>query len=314
MLPLQQKSSNISNILKVKMTMEKKQSVIGIGEALFDVLPEGKKLGGAPANFAYHVSQFGLNSCAVSAMGDDELGKELEKELNDHHLNYQIDKVAYPTGTVQVSLDANGIPCYDIKEGAAWDNIPYTPALEKLAKNCTAACFGSLAQRNEVSRNTIYRFLDNMPKEEGILKIFDINLRQGFYTKEIITESIKRSNILKINDEELITISRIFGYPGIDLENKCWLLLGKYNLKMLILTCGVNGSYVFTPGEVSFIETPKVEVADTVGAGDSFTGAFVASILKGKSVREAHELAVKVSAFVCTQNGAMPVLPEEFTK
>ncbi|MQN60072.1 carbohydrate kinase [Prevotella copri] len=314
MLPLQQKSNNISNILKVKMTMEKKQSVIGIGEALFDVLPEGKKLGGAPANFAYHVSQFGLNSCAVSAMGDDELGKELEKELNDHHLNYQIDKVAYPTGTVQVSLDANGIPCYDIKEGAAWDNIPYTPALEKLAKNCTAACFGSLAQRNEVSRNTIYRFLDNMPKEEGILKIFDINLRQGFYDKDIITESIKRCNILKINDEELITVSRIFGYPGIDLENKCWLLLGKYNLKMLILTCGVNGSYVFTPGEVSFIETPKVEVADTVGAGDSFTGAFVASILKGKSVREAHELAVKVSAFVCTQNGAMPVLPDEFTK
>lgn len=274
--------------------MEKKQSVIGIGEALFDVLPEGKKLGGAPANFAYHVSQFGLESCAVSAMGDDELGKELEKELNDHHLNYQIDKVAYPTGTVQVSLDANGIPCYDIKEGAA--------------------CFGSLAQRNEVSRNTIYRFLDHMPKGEGILKIFDINLRQGFYNKDIITESIKRCNILKINDEELITVSRIFGYPGIDLENKCWLLLGKYNLKMLILTCGVNGSYVFTPGEVSFIETPKVEVADTVGAGDSFTGAFVASILKGKSVREAHELAVKVSAFVCTQNGAMPVLPEEFTK
>ena len=314
MLPLQQKSSNISNILKVKMTMEKKQSVIGIGEALFDVLPEGKKLGGAPANFAYHVSQFGLESCAVSAMGDDELGKELEKELNDHHLNYQIDKLAYPTGTVQVSLDANGIPCYDIKEGAAWDNIPYTSALEKLAKNCTAACFGSLAQRNEVSRNTIYRFLDNMPKEEGILKIFDINLRQGFYNKEIITESIKRCNILKINDEELITVSRIFGYPGIDLENKCWLLLGKYNLKMLILTCGVNGSYVFTPGEVSFIETPKVEVADTVGAGDSFTGAFVASILKGKSVKEAHELAVKVSAFVCTQNGAMPVLPKEFTR
>ena len=146
--------------------------------------------------------------------------------------------------TVQVSLDANGIPCYDIKEGAAWDNIPYTPALEKLAENCTAACFGSLAQRNEVSRNTIYRFLDHMPKGEEILKIFDINLRQGFYDKDIITESIKRCNILKINDEELITVSRIFGYPGIDLENKCWLLLGKYNLKMLILTCGVNGSYV----------------------------------------------------------------------
>ena len=291
-----------------------KQSVIGIGEALFDVLPEGKKLGGAPANFAYHVSQFGIESCAVSAKGDDELGKELIAELDVHHLNYQIETVNYPTGTVQVSLDANGIPAYDIKEGAAWDNMPFTPALEEKAKNCTAVCFGSLAQRNEVSRNTIHRFLDTMPNEEGRYKVFDINLRQGFFTKEIITESIKRCNILKINDEELITISRLFGYPGIDLQNKCWLLLGKYNLKMLILTCGVNGSYVFTPGEVSFIETPKVEVADTVGAGDSFTGAFVASILRGKSVREAHELAVKVSAYVCTQNGAMPVLPEEFKK
>ena len=291
-----------------------KQSVIGIGEALFDVLPEGKKLGGAPANFAYHVSQFGIESCAVSAKGDDELGKELIAELDVHHLNYQIETVDYPTGTVQVSLDANGIPAYDIKEGAAWDNMPFTPALEEKAKNCTAVCFGSLAQRNEVSRNTIHRYLDTMPNEEGRYKVFDINLRQGFFTKEIITESIKRCNILKINDEELITISRLFGYPGIDLQNKCWLLLGKYNLKMLILTCGVNGSYVFTPGEVSFIETPKVEVADTVGAGDSFTGAFVASILRGKSVREAHELAVKVSAYVCTQNGAMPVLPEEFKK
>ena len=291
-----------------------KQSVIGIGEALFDVLPEGKKLGGAPANFAYHVSQFGIESCAVSAMGDDELGKELVAELNEHHLNYLIEKVDYPTGTVQVSLDANGIPAYEIKEGVAWDNIPFTPALEEKAKNCTAVCFGSLAQRSEVSRNTIHRFLDAMPEEEGRYKVFDINLRQGFFTKEIITESIKRCNILKINDEELITISRLFGYPGIDLQNKCWLLLGKYNLKMLILTCGVNGSYVFTPGNVSFIETPKVEVADTVGAGDSFTGAFVASILRGKSVREAHELAVKVSAYVCTKNGAMPVLPEEFKK
>ena len=291
-----------------------KQSVIGIGEALFDVLPEGKKLGGAPANFAYHVSQFGIESCAVSAMGDDELGKELVSELNDHQLNYQIETVDYPTGTVQVSLDANGIPAYEIKEGVAWDNIPFTPALAEKAKNCTAVCFGSLAQRSEVSRNTIHRFLDTMPDEKGRYKVFDINLRQGFFNKEIITESIKRCNILKINDEELITISRLFGYPGIDLQNKCWLLLGKYNLKMLILTCGVNGSYVFTPGEVSFIDTPKVEVADTVGAGDSFTGAFVASILKGKNVREAHELAVKVSAYVCTQNGAMPVLPEEFVK
>lgn len=146
--------------------------------------------------------------------------------------------------------------------------------------------------------------------DEDTLKIFDINLRQGFYTKEILCNSFRKCNILKINDEELVTVSRMFGYPGIDLQDKCWILLAKYNLKMLILTCGVNGSYVFTPGEVSFVETPKVEVADTVGAGDSFTAAFVSSILMGKTVREAHLRAVKTSAFVCTQNGAMPVLPE----
>ena len=289
-----------------------KNSVIGIGEALWDVLPEGKKLGGAPANFAYHVSQFGLKSCAVSAVGDDELGHEIFSQLDQRHMNYIIEKVDYPTGTVDVTLDANGIPCYEIREGVAWDNIPFTPQLEAAAKECTAVCFGSLAQRSEVSRQTIYRFLDEMPKEEGRYRIFDINLRQGFYSKEIISESISRCNILKINDEELVTVSRLFGYPGIDLQNKCWLLLGKYNLQMLILTCGVNGSYVFTPGEVSFIETPKVDVADTVGAGDSFTAAFVASILEGKTVREAHERAVRVSAYVCTQNGAMPKLPEEY--
>ena len=192
------------------------------------------------------------------------------------------------------------------------DNIPFTPKLEDLAKHCSAVCFGTLAQRNQVSRQTIHRFLNFMPDREDTYKIFDINLRQGFYTKEIITESMERCNILKINDEELIAVSRLFGYPGIDLQNKCWLLMGKYNLRMLILTCGVNGSYVFTPGHVSFVDTPHVEVVDTVGAGDSFTGTFIASILKGKSPDEAHKLAVKVSAYVCTQNGAMPKLPEEY--
>ena len=149
-----------------------------------------------------------------------------------------------------------------------------------------------------------------MPEGPDTLKIFDINLRQSFYTKEILCDSFSRCNILKINDEELVTVSRMFGYPGIDLKDKCWILLAKYNLKMLILTCGVNGSYVFTPGHISFVETPKVEVADTVGAGDSFTAAFTAAILKGRSVEEAHRLAVDTSAFVCTQQGAMPVFPE----
>lgn len=287
--------------------------VVGMGEALWDVLPEGKKIGGAPANFAYHVSQFGLPSCVVSAIGDDSLGKEIIENFTSKGLDQLIAEVPYPTGTVQVEIDQTGIPLYDIKENVAWDNIPYTEHLDALAKRTKAVCFGSLAQRNVVSRNTINHFLNTMAKDDDSLIVFDVNLRQGFYNKEILCKSMQNCNILKINDEELITVSRMFGYPDIDLQDKCWILLGKYNLKMLILTCGINGSYVFTPGNVSFQPTPKVEVADTVGAGDSFTAAFIASILKGKSVTEAHSIAVKTSAYVCTQKGAMPILPPEYT-
>lgn len=282
----------------------KDKYVVGLGEALWDVLPDGRKLGGAPANFAYHAGQFGLNAIAVSALGEDKLADETIAQLEEKGLHYCMPRVPYPTGTVQVELDDEGVPTYDIKENVAWDNIPFTPELQAIAENTRAVCWGSLAQRNVVSRQTIYKFLDATPKD--CMKIFDINLRQTFYTKEVICESMKRCNVMKINDEELIVIGRMFGYPGLDIENKCWLILGKYDLDILVLTCGVNGSYVFTPGRVSFQKPPVVEVADTVGAGDSFTGSFCASILEGKSVAEAHKLAVEVSAFVCTQSGAMP--------
>ena len=291
-----------------------KRYVVGLGEVLWDVLPEGKKLGGAPANFAYHAGQFlGMdNTIAVSALGEDKLADETIEALKEHGLNDLLPRVPYPTGTVQVQLDEQGIPTYDIRENVAWDNIPFDDDIAAIARNCRAVCFGSLAQRNVVSRETIQKFLDATP--DDCLKIFDINLRQQFYTQEILRESFQRCNILKINDEELVLIGRMFGYPGLDIENKCWLILGKYNLDMLVLTCGTNGSYVFTPGHVSFQETPKVKVADTVGAGDSFTGSFVGSILNGKSVTEAHRTAVQVSAYVCTQNGAMPTYPEELLK
>ncbi len=288
--------------------------IVGIGEALWDVLPEGRKIGGAPANFAYHVSQFGFKSKVVSAIGDDKLGTELLDKFNQNGLQYQIASVPYATGTVSVELDPNGVPMYEIREGVAWDNIPFTDELKELAQNTNVVCFGSLAQRSVVSRDTISQFIESMPVGEDIYKIFDINLRQGFYTKEIVTKSMEYCNILKINDEELVAIGRMFGYPGIDLQDKCWILLAKYNLKMLILTCGINGSYVFTPGNFSFVATPKVDVADTVGAGDSFTATFVSSILKGESVRDAHLRAVRVSAYVCTQHGAMPIIPEEYKR
>lgn len=287
------------------------QFIVGMGEALWDLLPDGRKIGGAPANFAYHVSQFGFPSRVVSAVGDDPLGGEIRENFRGKGLDGILETVPYPTGTVQVTLDGAGVPRYDIRENVAWDNIPFTPELEALARQTRAVCFGSLAQRHAVSRATIRRFLDAMPDGEGQYRIFDINLRQGFHTPEVLCESFRRCNILKINDEELEAVSRMFGYPDIEQQDKCWILLAKYDLRMLILTCGIDGSYVFTPGRVSFVETPRVEVADTVGAGDSFTASFLAALLAGRSVEEAHRLAVDVSAYVCSQHGAMPRLPEQ---
>lgn len=295
--------------------------VIGLGEALFDCLPTGRKLGGAPANFAYHVSQFGFDSCAISAIGNDELGQEIIDTFDKVGLHYCLPKVDFPTGTVQVTLNEQGIPQYEIKLGVAWDNIPLTPELTNLAQHAQAVCFGSLAQRSEVSRATIQHFLESTPKDT--LKVFDINLRQRWYNREVIETSLQHCNILKINDEELDIVAPMLlsvttdpaALIAADKEKAvrvCRALIELYELKMLILTCGTNGSYVITKDKCSFIDTPKVEVADTVGAGDSFTATFIAKILAGASIEQAHEMAVKVSAYVCTQSGAMPILPKEF--
>ena len=292
-----------------------KRYVVGLGEALWDVLPEGKKLGGAPANFAYHAGQFvgSDNTIAISALGEDDLAEETIEALKEHNLNYLMPRGPYPTGTVQVTLTGDGIPPYEIKENVAWENIPFTAEMEEIARKARAVCFGSLAQRNVVSRENIRKFLDNTP--EDCLKICDINLRQQFYSKEILEDSICICNILKINDEELVIVNRMFGYDGLDMRQTCEKIVQDYHLKMLVLTCGTNGSYVFTDdGLTSFQDTPKVTVADTVGAGDSFTGSFCGCIINGKPVQEAHKTAVQVSAFVCTQKGAMPVIPDELKK
>lgn len=300
-----------------------KKYVIGLGEALFDCLPSGRKLGGAPANFAYHVSQFGFDSCAISAIGSDELGQEIIDTFDKVGLHYCLPKVDYPTGTVQVTLDERGIPQYEICLGVAWDNIPLTDELLAIAKQTKAVCFGSLAQRSDVSRNTINAFLDATPADA--LKVFDINLRQNWYSREVIESSLRHCNILKINDEELEIVAPMLMNLPIDPVSMiaadktktlraCLALIASYDLNMVIVTCGTNGSYVITKDKCNFLETPKVEVADTVGAGDSFTAAFIAKLLQGASIEEAHEIAVKVSAYVCTQSGAMPCLPEEYKK
>lgn len=285
-------------------------AVVGLGEILWDVFPNRKVLGGAPANFAYHVSQFGYNGYAVSAVGDDLLGKEIMSALVEKNLNYSIETTAYPTGTVNVKLNKWGVPEYEICEGVAWDNIPFTSKMEILAKNTQVVSFGSLAQRNDVSRQSIRSFLLAMP--DNTLKIFDINLRQHFYTRELIHESLELCNMLKINDEEVVIVSELFNLENKTEQDVCLWLLDTYQLDILILTKGTEGSYVFTPKETSFQPTPKVHVADTVGAGDSFTGAFVASYIQGERIADAHQLAVEVSAYVCTQHGAMPKLPDAY--
>lgn len=181
----------------------------------------------------------------ASAIGGDALGQEAAGTLDGKRVTHLLQRVDFPTGTVQVELDARGVPRYDIRTGVAWDNIPYTDALDALAERTRAVCFGSLAQRSPVSRETIARFLDRMPDDGDRYRIFDINLRQDFYTKEVIERSLDKCNVLKINDEELVIVNRLFGYPGIDLQDTCRTLIARYGLRYLILTLGANGSYVF---------------------------------------------------------------------
>lgn len=310
--------------------------IIGLGEVLFDCLPTGRKLGGAPANFVFHASQFfpadednkevrspgrtELQGCAISAIGNDDLGKEVTDILDSVGLHYCLPKVDFPTGTVQVTLNEQGVPQYEICLGVAWDNVPLTDEIMSVARQARVICFGSLAQRSEVSRKTIQTILDAAPAD--CMKVFDINLRQQWYNREVIIGSLKRCNILKINDEELQIVAPML--LGVETETDrliaedkemtlrvCRAMIELYDLQMLILTCGTNGSYVITLDDCSFLPTPRVEVADTVGAGDSFTGTFVAQLLLGRSIPEAHQRAVAVSAFVCTQHGPMPILPEE---
>lgn len=279
--------------------------IAGIGDILWDCFPEGRKIGGAPANFAYYMKQFGFESLMISAVGEDELGAEIHETLDRIGLDHLLQTVDYPTGTVMIELDENGIPTYRIIENVSYDNISYTEQIDQIAKKCTVLCFGTLAQRNSVSRDSIRRFLQAMPQTDETYKVFDINLRQNFYDKDIVAESLRLCNVFKVNDEELAVVKDMFGYSGDDDQEVCRQILSDWDLKYLILTCGTSGSYVYADGEESFLPTPEVEVADTVGAGDSFIGTFMALILKGATVKEAHKLAVAVSAYVCTQYGGM---------
>ena len=246
--------------------------IVGIGEILFDLLPAGAQLGGAPANFAYHVNQLGGNGIAVSAIGKDALGEEVKTILAEKGLKAILPEVDCPTGVVNVTLDEKGVPTYTIIEGVAWDNVPYTPEMKAVASEACAVCFGTLAQRNPVTRKTILDFIADMPSDS--LKVYDINLRQHFFSKEIIETSLKVADILKINDEEILVVAKLLGLDGTP-EEACRALLRLFGLRLVILTKGGDGSNVITEDAVLSVACPKVQIADTVGAGDSFTAAFI---------------------------------------
>jgi fructokinase len=288
--------------------MKKKPIVAGIGELLWDMLPTGKQLGGAPCNFAFHAMQAGCESIVISAIGKDDLGDELIQLLQKLAISTKhIQLNNFPTSTVTVALDEKGQPAFNIHENVAWDHIQWNETLHELATDLDAVCFGSLAQRSVDSKNTIKSLISAL--KPGCLKIFDINLRQHYFTKEILRKSIEIADILKLNDEELPVIANYFGFDG-DNENQLKQLLRYFKLKYVVYTMGHKGSIILSTDEYSFIKAPKVEVADTVGAGDAFTAILVAGMLQGVSLSEVHKKATDTAAFVCTQKGATPRISE----
>ena len=285
----------------------KKYTVIGMGEVLWDLLPDGKILGGAPVNFAYHAMQLGATGVAISSVGDDELGREIMDSVNSKGVENCIAVNNYPTGTVGVTLK-DGKPDYTIYENVAWDFIELTPEAIKTIQQADAICFGTLAQRSIVSHEAIQKALKLVP--ENCLKVYDINLRQKYYSKELISESLTVANVFKINDDEVELFKHLFDMEGNETE-VCRKIKETYSLEYLALTKGEKGSYLFHENEVSFLPTPLVVVEDTIGAGDSFTSAMVMGILNKQPLKKIHSKAVEISAFVCTQKGATPILPEK---
>lgn len=292
--------------------MEKnKPIVVGIGELLWDVFPTVKRAGGAPINFVYHATQLGAEGYAISAVGNDVSGTEILQELDKNQISHRIATVEYPTGSVLVELNAHGSPTYTIIEGVAWDHIPLTQPAVELMKRADAICFGTLAQRSADSRATLQSLLSYAPADA--LRFFDINIRQHYYSKEVIELLLGMANVFKINDEELELLCPMFGLEG-TTEDLCHWFIRKYALRYLVLTAGADFSTIYAPDEHSTLRTPQVKVVDTVGAGDSFSGAFVYAILTGKSLREAHQLAVETAAFVCTRSGAWPAYDNKETR
>lgn len=287
--------------------------VVGIGELLWDLFPEGKRLGGAPLNFCYHAQQLGAEGYPVSAIGGDDLGIEIRDVLNEKGMSdvFVAEDTDRPTGTVGIVLDGQGKPTYEIHEGVAWDALPMSGKLKSLAQKTDAVCFGSLAQRNPLSRSTIQTFLRAMRPDA--LRIFDVNLRQKFYSKKIIEESLRQANILKLSEEELPVLAEMFGLIGTG-QGQLTDLMDRFDLQLIAYTRGADGSLLVAPDAISDHPGYPVAVADSVGAGDSFTAVLCMGLLNRKSLDDINEHANRVAAFVCSQTGATPTLQEEILK
>lgn len=295
------------------MTTENRPLAVGLGEVLWDVFPDGKRLGGAPANFAWHAAQQGCRACVVSAVGDDALGREIESALAGKNLPAVLPRLPQPTGTVRIALDESGSAAYRFAENCAWDNLPFSPEAERVARSADAVCFGSLAQRGARSRETIARFLDCVPA--GALRVFDVNLRQNFFTDEILRGSLARCSILKLNEDEAPVVAALLGADARCSRETLFAALFENfpALEIVVETLGKAGSAVATRGGVrsEVPADPRVRVVDTVGAGDSFTACFVACLLFGKTPEVAHRRSAATADFVCSRAGAMPEIPRE---
>ena len=294
--------------MSMKAEKNGKPLVIGMGEVLWDLLPAGKQLGGAPANFAYHAHALGAEALVVSRVGHDPLGGELLSRLQG--VGLRTDGIttdpSAPTGTVSVTLDGQGKPTFTIHENVAWDLIEAVKQALDEASKANAICFGTLAQRNARARAAIRAIVQATPPTA--LRVFDINLRQHFWSREIILESLELADVMKLNDEELPIVAKLFGLYG-DESNQMRLIAARFQLKAVALTKGANGSSLVVGNELVSRPGTKLTVVDTVGAGDSYTAALALGLLAGYSPVRILEQAHRIADYVCTQPGAMPPLP-----
>jgi fructokinase len=282
--------------------------VIGIGEVLWDLLPSGSQLGGAPANFAYHAHALGAHASVVTRVGDDSLGRDIFarfKEFGFPNETVQVDDQT-PTGTVTVRLDGDGVPHYTIHENVAWDRLVVTPAALAVVREANAICFGTLAQRHATARETIQRLVAAAPADAWC--VFDINLRQKFFSREIIEQSLRLANVLKLNDSELPILADLFDLGKSPCDQIEQLAKG-FDLRLVALTRGPQGSLLFREGRWSEQAPHPVEVVDTVGAGDAFTAALVMGLLLEMKLDEMHAWAAEIARHVCSHAGATPAIP-----